>query len=124
MPMPMWVAEINKRVFNKMELKRGQRPVLTHIGRSSGTTYRTPLDAHRVEDGFVFILVYGSESDWVQNVLTSGGADLEVDGETFELTAPRLISDNEAWAQMPPTATRPPGFLNITEYLRMDIAPS
>lgn len=122
MPMPMWVAEINKRVFNKMELKRGQRPVLSHVGRSSGTTYRTPLDAHRVEDGFVFILVYGSESDWVQNVLASGGAALEVDGETFELTTPRLISDEEAWAQMPSTATRPPGFLNITEYLRMDIA--
>lgn len=122
MPMPMWVAEINKRVFNKMELKRGQRPVLTHVGRSSGTTYRTPLDAHRVEDGFIFILVYGSESDWVQNVLASGNASLEVDGETFELTSPRLISDDEAWAQMPSNATRPPGFLNINEYLRMDIA--
>lgn len=124
MPMPMWVAEINKRVFNKMELKRGQRPVLTHIGRSSGTTYRTPLDAHRVEDGFVFILVYGSESDWVQNVLASGNASLEVEGETFELTSPRLISADEAWTQMPSTATRPPGFLNVTEYLRMDIASS
>lgn len=122
MPMPMWVAEVNKRVFNKMELKRGQRPVLTHVGRSSGTTYRTPLDAHRVDDGFIFILVYGSESDWVQNALASGEAGLEVDGETFELTSPRLISEDEAWATMPSTATRPPGFLNITEYLQMDIA--
>lgn len=115
-------CEINKRVFNKLELKREQRPALTHAGRSSGRTYRTPLDAHRVDDGFVFILVYGSESDWVQNVLASGGASLDVDGETFELTSPRLISEEEAWAQMPPTATRPPGFLNVTEYLRMDIA--
>lgn len=122
MPMPMWVAEVNKRVFNKMELKQGQRPVLTHVGRSSGRTYRTPLDAHRVDDGFVFILVYGSESDWVQNALASGSASLTVGSETFELTDPRLISDQEAWAKMPPTAKRPPRFLNITEYLQMDLA--
>lgn len=122
MPMPRWVAEINKRVFNKMELKRGQRPVLTHIGRSSGASYRTPLDAYRVEGGFIFMLVYGSDSDWVQNVLASGSAKLELDGETFELASPRVIAADEAWAQIPSTATRPPGFLNITEYLQMDIA--
>ncbi len=45
MPMPLWFGQINKRVFNKMELKKGTRPVLTHVGRSSGTTYQTPLEA-------------------------------------------------------------------------------
>ena len=122
MPMPRWVAEINKRVFNKMELKRGQRPVLTHIGRSSGASYRTPLDVYRVENGLIFMLVYGSDSDWVQNVLDSGSAKLELDGETFELASPRVIAADEAWSQIPSTATRPRGFLNITEYLQMDIA--
>lgn len=50
-------------------MRRGARPVLTHVGRTSGKTYRTPLDAHRVEGGYVFILVYGPRSDWVRNVL-------------------------------------------------------
>jgi hypothetical protein len=60
MPVPQWVAKINKRLFNPMEIRRGKRPVITHSGRSSGKTYHTPLDAHRTEDGFVFILMYTS----------------------------------------------------------------
>jgi deazaflavin-dependent oxidoreductase (nitroreductase family) len=122
MPMPRWWGHINKRVFNPMELRRGVRPVLAHVGRTSGETYRTPLDAHRVEGGYVFILVYGSRSDWVRNVLASGSARLTVDGADLELVAPRLVSEGEAWRAVGDDAKRPPAFLNITEYLRMDLA--
>ena len=122
MPMPRWWGQINKRVFNPLELKRGTRPVLTHIGRISGRTYRTPLDAHPVEHGYLFILVYGSESDWVRNVLAAGHARLTIEGEDVELTTPRLVDEGEAWMALPETVKRPPGFLRITEYLRMDLA--
>ncbi|MGI9610722.1 MAG: nitroreductase family deazaflavin-dependent oxidoreductase, partial [Acidimicrobiia bacterium] len=77
MPMPTWVAHINKRVFNKREIRKGKRPVITHVGRKSGTVFHTPLDAHQVEGGYVFILVYGSDSDWVRNVLAAGTATLK-----------------------------------------------
>lgn len=122
MPMPRWWGQINKRVFNPLELKRGERPVLTHVGRSSGTSYRTPLDAHPVAGGYLFILVYGSGSDWVQNVLAAGQARLTVDGEEVELTRPRLVDQDEAWRALPDSVKRPPRFLRITEYLRMDLA--
>ncbi len=122
MPVPMWVAEVNKRVFNRLELKRGVRPVIGHTGRSSGKPYRTPLDAHAVEGGFIFICMYGSESDWVQNVLAAETATLEARGETYELTNPRLITKDEAWRQLPATTKAPPDFLRVTEYLQMDTA--
>lgn len=122
MPMPGWWGQINKRVFNPLELKRGIRPVLTHVGRTSGSTYLTPLDAHLVDGGYVFILVYGSRSDWVRNVLSAGTARLTVGGEDVELTAPRLIDQDEAWSVLPATVKRPPRVLRITEYLRMDVA--
>lgn len=122
MPMPRWWTQINKRVVNPAELRRGTRPVLTHVGRTSGATYRTPLDAHRVDGGYVFILVYGSKSDWVRNVLAAGHARLTVDGQQIQLTAPRVISDQEAWRAIGEEAKRPPGFLRINEYLRMDSA--
>ena len=121
-PMPRWWTRINKRVFNPVELRRGVRPVLTHVGRSSGATYRTPLDANPVDDGYVFILVYGSRSDWVRNVLADGRARLAVDGRDIELAAPRLISGEEAWRAMGEGVKRPPGVLRIDEYLRMDLA--
>ena len=122
MPVPMWVAEVNKRVFNPMEKRKGKRPVITHVGRSSGNTYHTPLDAHRVDGGFVFILMYGSNSDWVKNVLAAGEATVTKDGASYELTSPRVIGNEEAWAQLPDTVKAPPEFLNVTEYLRMDLA--
>jgi deazaflavin-dependent oxidoreductase (nitroreductase family) len=117
----MWVAQINKRFFNKMELKRGVRPVLTHVGRSSGKTYHTPLDAHRIDNGFIFILNYGSGSDWVQNALAAGTATLNVGGEEFDLVSPKVISKDIAWQLLPSTTKAVPGFLNVTEYLQMDI---
>jgi deazaflavin-dependent oxidoreductase (nitroreductase family) len=122
MPMPRWWGQVNKRVFNPWELRRGVRPVMTHVGRTSGKTYWTPLDAHPVEGGYVFILVYGSESDWVRNVLEAGQARLMIGGEEVSLNRPRLIDEDEAWHALPDTVNRPPRFLRITEYLRMDLA--
>ena len=121
MPMPLWWGQVNKRLFNKLELKRGVRPVITHVGRSSGKTYRTPLDAHPVEHGYVFILVYGSGSDWVRNVLAEGRASLKIDSDEVKLVSPRVVTKDVAWQQLPADTKPPPGFLRISEYLQMDI---
>ncbi len=119
MPMPLWFGQVNKRIFNKLELKKGLRPVLIHTGRTSKRRYETPLDAHRVAHGFVFILVYGSESDWVKNVLVAGSAQLRFEGVELALAEPTLIDEEAAWAMMPASAKRPPEFLHISEYLFM-----
>ncbi len=97
--------------------------MLIHTGRTSGREYETPLDAHPVEGGYVFILVYGPRSDWVQNVLAAGTARLRSDGGVVELVEPRLISEDEAWSVLGDQVQRPPAMLNVTDYLRMD-APS
>ena len=81
--------------------------------------YHTPLDAHRVDGGFVFILMYGVESDWVQNVLAAGSARLEVDGQVVELTDPELIDADEAFRRLPPDTKRPPKMLKIDEFLAL-----
>jgi len=91
MPLPMWIAQVNKRIFNPRELKKGKRPVLVHVGRSSGRSYETPLDAHPVEGGYIFIVMYGTTSDWVQNVLASESAALRIDGREYDLDSPRVI---------------------------------
>lgn len=121
MPMPRWWTTVNKHLFNPMELRRGTRPVLTHTGRVSGATFRTPLDAHPVDGGYLFVLVYGSASDWVQNVVASGQASLYLDGRDIELMNPRLVDAADAWASVPEGTPRPPRMLRITELLRMDV---
>ena len=122
MPMPRWWGHINKRVFNPRAIAGGKWPVLSHVGRTSGAMYRTPLDAHPVDGGYVFVLVYGSGSDWVQNVLSAGRARLRVGGREVELAAPRLVGEDEAFAALSDEVARPPRLLRITEFLRMDQA--
>ena len=121
MPIPRWVANVNKKVFNPREINKGVRPVLTHVGRTSGATYRTPLDAHAVDGGYVFIANYGPNSDWIRNILASGTASLRVDGQQVELTNPRLLARDEAWEQLASTSAKEaPRFLKVDDYLRMD----
>ena len=124
MSLPRWLGRINKRVFNPLEIRRGKRPVLTHVGRKSGKPYKTPLDAHAVESGYVFIVNYGIDCDWVQNILAAGKAGLTIGSQTYDLERPRLISDEEAVRCLAPGTKRPPAFLGIDDYLRMDLAAS
>lgn len=115
------MAHINKRTFNKLTLRRNVSPVLIHTGRSSGRTYHTPLDAIPVEGGYIFFVIYGRRSDWVRNVLAAGRAQVQIEGETIDLAFPRLIPKEEAGPLLPRGTSEPPGFLKVSEYLRMDV---
>jgi deazaflavin-dependent oxidoreductase (nitroreductase family) len=121
MPFPRWLAQVNKRVFNPIEDRRGVRPVLIHTGRSSGTTYRTPLDAHPVPDGYVFIPMYGPRTDWVRNALAAGDARLSIDGHEVELTSPRLVRKAAVWPLLRAGTKTPPSITDESELLRMDV---
>ena len=121
MPLPRLLAQINKRTFNKREVKRNKYAVLTHVGRSSGKTYRTPLEVHERDGGYLIILMYGSKSDWVKNVLADGKASLRLDGDDIDLVSPRVVDWDIGWAQMPASAKPPASFLKVTEFLQMDV---
>src|SRR5262249_57830843 len=74
-----WLAKINIAFANRItSLFAGWLPgfgILTHVGRKSGKTYRTPVNVFRVPNGFIIALTYSSQSQWVKNVLASAGCD-------------------------------------------------
>ncbi|HET8944744.1 MAG TPA: nitroreductase family deazaflavin-dependent oxidoreductase [Dehalococcoidia bacterium] len=121
MPLPRWLAKINKRVFNPIEIRRGARPVLIHVGRSSGKTYRTPLDAHPLAGGYLFIPMYGSRSDWVRNVLAARAARLLLNGKEIELESPRIVKQRDVWPLLLTPAKPPPGISGDSELLQTDV---
>lgn len=122
MPYPRWLAQINKRLFNPREVKKGKRPVVIHVGRSSGASHQTPLDAHATKTGYVLVVRYGPHSDWVQNILASGSCALRVDGEEQGLLSPRLASQEEVLEQLPDGYEPNPDFYKAGHYLLMDQA--
>ena len=122
MPVPKFMAKVNRRFLNPMELRKGERPVLIHEGRSSGRRFETPLDAHPVEGGYVFFVLYGPNTDWVQNILHAGGAELRLPSGVTHLTNPRLLSGDEVEPILPDGVDLPPGILRVDHFLRLDTA--
>lgn len=119
MAYPRWLAKINKRLFNPGQIRKGKYPVVSHVGRKSGKTYQTPLDALRTDTGYVLVARYGPESDWVQNVLAAGEATLRVDGTEHRLGSPRLVDLDEALDAL--TTIEPPrDFASAEDFLLMD----
>ena len=75
--------------------------VVTHLGRRSGRTYRTPVNVFRRDGTFLFVLTYGSDAQWVRNVVTAGGCTLRTRGRDITLVDPELIRDPELRAAPP-----------------------
>ena len=69
--------------------------ILTHRGRKTGRTYRTPVNVFRRGDTYLFFLTYGSDAQWVRNVLSSGSCSIETRGRVVELVQPELVTDPE-----------------------------
>jgi deazaflavin-dependent oxidoreductase (nitroreductase family) len=70
--------------------------ILEHIGRKSGTPYRTPLTVFNTDDGVAILLTYGPNRHWLKNIVSAGGGRMRRYGKTFELTDPRVMPQAEA----------------------------
>jgi deazaflavin-dependent oxidoreductase (nitroreductase family) len=119
LPYPRWLAQINKRLFNPRAVRKGDYPVVSHVGRTSGEKYETPLDAFPTSSGYVLVCRYGPESDWVQNVMEADAATLRVDGAEVSLASPRLVTLDQALVAL--TADEPPrDFTKAEHFVLMD----
>ena len=76
--------------------------------------------ADRVGERFIVPLPYGTQVDWLRNVLTAD-TPATTKGETFELTAPEIIDATEALPLLPATVGEPFERTGIDHYLRASI---
>jgi len=92
--------------------------IITHQGRKSGQTYRTPMNVFRDGDDYLFALTYSSDVQWVKNVLAAGEADLRIGDKTVHLTDPELFVDPKR-RLMPLPVRAMLGLMRVSEFLRM-----
>ncbi|MFC4000416.1 nitroreductase/quinone reductase family protein [Prauserella oleivorans] len=120
MAFPARLARFNRAVTNRFARPvAGRVPGLAnvvHTGRTSGRIYRTPVNAFRTGDGYVIPLPYGTRTDWVRNVLASGGCRLETRGRTVPLRTPRIVHD-ERPSVVPEPIRSGLGLLGATDVL-------
>jgi deazaflavin-dependent oxidoreductase (nitroreductase family) len=100
MRVPRTVADFNRRVTNPAA--RSLTPwlpclgTLEHVGRKSGRHYRTPLLVFETRNGFVILIGYGPETDWLKNVFAGGSTVLHKRGKAIALANPQIVSKAEA----------------------------
>jgi deazaflavin-dependent oxidoreductase (nitroreductase family) len=85
------------RLFNPISRHfAGRLPafgILSYVGRKSRRLYHTPINVFRDGDTYIFALTYGSEVNWVKNVLAAGECDIRTRGRDVHLVDPELIVD-------------------------------
>ncbi len=93
------------------------RPFTTHILNPF-----TRLFVHRLP-GFaiLFALTYGSDVQWVKNILAAGEADLRIGDKTIHLTDPEVFVDPKR-RLMPPHVRFMLGVMRVSEFLRMHLS--
>jgi deazaflavin-dependent oxidoreductase (nitroreductase family) len=119
----------NKKVQNPLTMrvagkKNRDLAVLHHTGRRSGREYVVPVLAHRIGQSFLIPLSYGTNVDWLRNVLASGGCAIDHDGVCHDAVAPAIVPITEAARNLTPRRMRVFGLLGIESFLRLDISHS
>lgn len=92
---------------------------IRHTGRKSGKQYSTPVGVERVQDGFVIPLAYGTQVDWLKNVIAAGQATISAKGETYDVTDPEVIDAAAALPSLSPKRRMTFERLGITHYLKV-----
>jgi deazaflavin-dependent oxidoreductase (nitroreductase family) len=95
--------------------------ILTYRGRKSGREYRTPMNVFRRGDSYVFALTYGSDVDWVRNIVAAGECSLRTRGRDIRLADPEVFVDPQQ-RLMPLLIRLFLRFNRVTEFMRMRIA--
>jgi len=100
------VRRFNRALGNPYQMKTAGTPgayasVIRHVGRTTGRSYATPVVPFPTEDGFVIVLPYGPDTDWVRNVVASGSATIVHDGNAFRVDRPELVPASAATPYLP-----------------------
>ncbi len=123
------IRRMNRAVFNPRQMDSAGTPgayasIIRHVGRTTGRSYETPIQAMATEDGFVIGLPYGAEADWLKNVLAAGSATLVHEGQTHQVDRPGLVPMETVSACWSPQEQRSHRWFGVDEALRLHRADS
>jgi deazaflavin-dependent oxidoreductase (nitroreductase family) len=90
------LIRLQRAILNPRQMRSAGSPgayaaVIRHRGRTSGRPYETPVGVVATDDGFLIALMYGSRTNWLQNVLASGSATIVHEGQTYAVDQPALV---------------------------------
>jgi deazaflavin-dependent oxidoreductase (nitroreductase family) len=116
-------ARFNRRVANPvMRRVAGRLPplaIVNHRGRITGRHYTTPVIAFTVEDGLLVGVLYGSDSDWVRNVVVAPRVAVKRRGRTLDYQGSRLVDRTEGLRLVPAGIARAYRLLGVRHFVSL-----
>ncbi|AUN41154.1 nitroreductase family deazaflavin-dependent oxidoreductase [Tsukamurella tyrosinosolvens] len=113
----------NPRSMGDAESPDSTRTVVRHVGRRSGKSYETPVDAFDTDRGTLLIaLPYGPDTDWVRNIRAAGTVDLLRRGATVTASEPRVVATAAVLGEIPVGAQRTLRLFNVENCLELRVA--
>jgi deazaflavin-dependent oxidoreductase (nitroreductase family) len=118
------VRQFNRGFTNKLQLRAAGKPgayasIVKHTGRTSGRDYETPVVPIATDEGFLIVLPYGPDSDWVKNVMAAGSAVLETEGKTYTVDRPEVIPLESVGDLFPANEQRTHRWFGVAHCLRV-----
>jgi deazaflavin-dependent oxidoreductase (nitroreductase family) len=110
---------INPILRNATRTSRGPFALLRHVGRHSGKTYETPIMVFQVADGFVIVLTYGPQTDWLRNLQAAGQGSLRWHKQEYALQRPEFIDAQAAESALPPLIKRVLRLGGVHEFVKI-----
>jgi deazaflavin-dependent oxidoreductase (nitroreductase family) len=127
MPLPRTLARLNRiglnRIIRHIATWFPGLAVVEHVGRRSGSVFRTPVNLFTADGHYTIALTYGAQSDWVRNVLAAGGCDVVHRGRRIRLIGPQIVHD-ETRSAIRPLERFVLRLLGVADFMVLDAAPS
>ena len=93
---------VNPVLRNFARSSHGPFAMLRHVGRRSGKQYETPIMVWRMKDGFMIVLTYGRNTDWLRNLQAADQGNLRWHKREYTFKKPELIDAKTAEPALPP----------------------
>lgn len=121
------IVWFSKRFMNPQQMRTAGTPgayaaVIRTVGRKSGRAYATPIGAVADGDGFLIGLPYGTQPQWLRNLLAAGRATLVHEGETYAIDRPEVVPLATVASRFSVSDQRSFRIFNVTEAVRIRIA--
>ncbi|MDH5372499.1 MAG: hypothetical protein OEX97_06110 [Acidimicrobiia bacterium] len=102
--------------------RSGLSAIVHHVGRRSGTAYATPVIAHRSHQDVIIPLPYGTEVDWLRNLLAAGEAVVDLEGRSLRVDEPAVADIDDVIGLLPSPMVRTVRFNGARDAVRLHVS--
>ena len=120
------IKHFNKYVLNPVMLRfsgqSGLSAIVHHVGRRSGKPYATPVISHQSHEDVIIPLPYGTEIDWLRNLLAAGRAVVDLEGRSLMVDEPAVVDMDDVIGLLPAPMVRTVRFNGARDAVRLRVS--